>query len=383
MPTSHPGAVGGSPLYGLDPEHVAALAALALLAAVAWLTRRRASSSLPPMDTLLVGLLLGSAAIHIGLAVGHVSAQPGVRALFLVDALLLAVVARRVMDGQPAGKLGVIVLVGSVVAYWVSAVGGEAPDQLGVATKLGEILALAIVFRAPTARVRSALGSVAVVLLVVLTAASSWVGAFRASAAEPGAVAGHHVHSGSVAPPGTILPPVPARDATKDETTAAEGLLLATRAGIAKYADPSIAAADGYQVAGMHGIDFHANNPRYEQDDKVLDPARPETLVYAVAPDGRPVLMGALFVMKMGQPGPTVGGPLTVWHAHQHICFSLTPPTLTGVLSPLGTCPIGSITFPLTPEMIHIWTVQGAPQPFGDLDDTWKRAYLAANFPNR
>jgi hypothetical protein len=383
MPSSHPGAVGGSPLYGLDPEHVAALVALALLAAVAWLARRRGAWSLPPMDSLLVALLLGSAAIHIGLAVGHVSAQPGVRALFLVDALLLAVVARRVTDGQPAGRLGVFVLIGSVVAYWASAIGGEAPDQLGVATKIGEILALAIIFRAPTARVRSALGSVAVVLLVVLTAASSWVGAFRASAAEPGAVAGHHVHSGSVAPPGTILPPVPERDATKDEETAAEGLLLATRAGIAKYVDPAVAAADGYHVAGMHGIDFHANNPRYEQDDKILDPSKPETLVYAVAPDGRPVLMGALFVMKMGQPGPTVGGPLTVWHAHQHICFSLTPPTLTGVLSPLGTCPIGSITVPLTPEMIHIWTVIGAPQPFGDLDDAWKRAYLAANFPAR
>jgi hypothetical protein len=382
--SSHPGAVGGSPLYGLDPEHVAALAALAVLVGVAFLVRRRGAWSLAPLDTLLVALLLGSSAIHLGLAVGHVSAQPGVRALFLVDALLLAVVARRVMAGRPAGRLGVFVLAGSIVAYWISAVGGEAPDQLGVATKLGEILALAIVFRAPEAgRVRSALGSTAVVLLVVLTAASSWVGAFRASAAEPGAVAGHHVHSGSVAPPGTILPPVPARDATKEETTAAEGLLLATRAGIAKYADLEIAAADGYHVAGMHGIDFHANNPRYEQDDKILDPARPETLVYAIAPDGRPVLLGALFVMKMGQPGPTVGGPLTVWHAHQHICFSLTPPTLTGVLSPLGTCPVGSITFPLTPEMIHIWTVQGAPQPFGDLDDAWKRAYLAANFPKR
>jgi hypothetical protein len=26
--------------------------------------------------------------------------------------------------------------------------------------------------------------------------------------------------------------------------------------------------------------------------------------------------------------------------------------------------------------MIHIWIVPGAPEPFGDLDDEWKRAYL-------
>ena len=121
-------------------------------------------------------------------------------------------------------------------------------------------------------------------------------------------------------------------------------LLLATRAALARYADPAVAAADGYHVNGLAGIDFHAGNPSYEHDDLILDPARPETLVYAVAPDGRPVLMGAMFLMpKIGQPGPTVGGPLTVWHAHQNICFSLTPPGLSGILSPLGGCPIGSI----------------------------------------
>ena len=58
--------------------------------------------------------------------------------------------------------------------------------------------------------------------------------------------------------------------------------------------DPKVAAAAGYHVAGMSGIDFHANNPAYEGDGRVLDPARPETLVYAIAPDGRAVLFGAL-----------------------------------------------------------------------------------------
>src|SRR6185503_5362440 len=121
-------------------------------------------------------------------------------------------------------------------------------------TKLGEILALAIVFRAPSAgRVRSALGSTAVVLLVVLTAASSWVGAFRASAAEPGAVAGHHVHAGAVAPPGTIFPAVPARDATSAERAAAADIIQAARVALARYADPAVAAADGYHVNGLAG----------------------------------------------------------------------------------------------------------------------------------
>jgi hypothetical protein len=28
--------------------------------------------------------------------------------------------------------------------------------------------------------------------------------------------------------------------------------------------------------------------------------------------------------------------------------------------------------------MIHTWIVPGAPEPFGDLDEAWKRAYLEA-----
>ena len=385
-PLEHAHAVGGSPLYQVSAEHLAAVFAVGVLLGGAWLLRRSGARffvpSLAPADWLLAGLLAGSAAIHAGLAIGHDEGAAGIRALFLVDAVLLAAIARRVVTGARAGRLGVAALVGSMGAYWISSVGGEPPDQVGLATKLAEILALAIVVRPvsrPGLSVRGFAGSVAITLLVIGTAATSWVGAFRASAAEPGAVAGHHVHAGSVAPPGTILPVVQEREPTPAERAAAADLIQAARVALARYADPAVAAADGYRVNGLAGLDFHAGNPAHENDDRVLDPAHPETLVYAVAPDGRPVLMGAMFMMpKIGTPGPTIGGPLTVWHAHQHVCFSLTPPALAGLLSPLGMCPLGAIDVPLTAEMIHIWIVPGAPEPFGDLDDAWKRAYLQA-----
>jgi hypothetical protein len=334
------------------------------------------------VDQLLVLLLAASAAVHAGLAIGDTHGG-GTRLLFLADAALLAFVARRVARGSSAGRLGILVLLGSIGAYWASAWGGQPSDQLGSLTKLIEIAALAIVLGPASGErrrtLRSFAGSSAIVLLVVATAASSWVGAFRASAAEPGEVAGHHVHGGSVPPPGTLMPAVPQREATPGELAAAERLLLDTRVALVRYRDPAVAAADGYNIDGLSGMDFHANNPAYEKDGRVLDPARPETLVYAVAPDGRPVLMGALFLMPdFRQPGPMIGGPLTVWHAHEHICFSLTPPALAGILSPLGMCPLGSIDVPLTAQMIHIWIVPGAPQPFGDLDDEWKRGYLQA-----
>jgi hypothetical protein len=387
MGIEHGHASGGSPLYQVSPEHLAAVFAVGVLLAGAWLLLRRdgpnSVPSLAPVQWLLAAMLAASAAIHAGLAVGHDDHAAGIRALFLLDAALLGVVTRRVLLGVGAGRLGVVVLAGSIGAYWVSALGGEAPDQLGLATKLSEIVALAIVLRpAPDRRwsaLRSVTGSVAIVLLVIVTATSSWIGAFRASAAEPGAVAGHHVHAGGVAPPGTIHPVVPEREPTPAERAAATELVLAARYALARYSDPAVAAADGYRVNGLAGIDFHAANPAHEHDDRVLDPAHPETLVYAVAPDGAPVLMGAMFLMpNIGSPGPTIGGPLTVWHAHQHICFSLTPPGLAGLLSPLGMCPLGTIDIPITAEMIHIWIVPGAPEPFGDLDEAWKRAYLQA-----
>jgi hypothetical protein len=375
---------GGNPLYQVGAEHVAGLLALAALPIVWWLVKRRGVPALAPVEWLLVGLLGASAAIHAGLAIvndhGFVLAV-----LFAIDAFLLALVARRVMRRSPVGRFGVAVLVASIVAYWGSALSGEAPDQVGLATKLCEILALVIILRpAVTAAsrksiVRSTAKGLAVVVLVVGTAATSWIGAFRASAADPAALSGHQIHGGPVSPPGTVMPAVPARAATPAERAAADELIIAARKALAKYADINVAAADGYSVTGITGIDFHASNPVNDNDGRVLDVAHPEALVYGVAPDGRPVLIGAMFLMpKIGEPGPTIGGPLTVWHAHQHVCISLTPPSLAGLLSPLGTCPIGTIDLALTAEMIHIWIVPGAPEPFGDLDDAWKRAYLAS-----
>ena len=370
---------GGNPLYQIGAEHVAGLLALVAVPVAWWQIRRHGVPPLAPVDWLLVALLLGSAAVHAGLAL-VADHGPALSLLFALDAILLVVVARRVLRGSPPDRLAVAVLVGSIVAYWGSSLSGEAPDQVGLATKLCEILALVVVVRESTPR--RVIGSLArafvIVVLVIGTGATSWIGAFRASAAEPGAVAGHHIHGGTVAPPGMVMPAVPQREPTPNERAAADALVIEARATLAKYADPAVAAADGYRVAGMAGIDFHAGNPANENDGRVLDPAHPETLVYGVAPNGEPVLLGAMFLMpKIGEPGPTVGGPLTVWHAHEHICVALTPPGLAGLLSPLGGCPVGTIDLPLTAEMIHIWIVPGAPDPIGDLDDAWKRAYLA------
>ncbi|MBT8197729.1 MAG: hypothetical protein KJO84_04415, partial [Acidimicrobiia bacterium] len=211
--------------------------------------------------------------------------------------------------------------------------------------------------------------SSAVVALVVAVAFGSWIGAFSTGG-------GHHL--GDTPAPGVLLPAGDDRDPTPAEVRAAADLHAATAAAIARYADPAAAAADGYDVGTIRGRDHHATNAAYENDDFILDPTRPETLVYAEGRSG-PVLLGAMFSMpEIGHPGPAVGGPLTVWHAHDHVCFSLTPVAIAGLTSPFGQCPLGSITMPVTNEMIHVWVLPGVPEPFGDIEDEWLDDYLAS-----
>ncbi len=66
-----------------------------------------------------------------------------------------------------------------------------------------------------------------------------------------------------------------------------------------------------------------------------------------------------------------------MWHTRDNVDFALTPLALVGLVSPLGICPVGSFAVPITNEILHIWTVPGVPEPFGDLDDEWLDDHLA------
>ncbi len=380
----------GNPMYDIAPGHEAAILAVLLLPIVAWWIGIRATdgsrratilrdgyANLAPLDQLAVWAMAASAAIHLALAPGH--GGGGIPALFVLQAGLLGLVIWRAVSGRPWRRLGGAVLAGSVLAYAVVLFGGEAPDQVGLATKLIEVVGLAAIARAAARgrRFRSIGASLVVVGLLFGTSIAGWVSAF----AVAGGTATGHGHgqghdAGAVPPPGSTIPSGLADEATPEEVEAAAAVHAAVAETLARYADPRVAATDGYDTAGIHGTDFHASNPTYEEDGRILDPERPENLVYAATSRG-PLLLGAMFTVPVGTPGPMVGGPLTVWHAHEQVCVGLLPPGLTGVLSPLGGCPVGSLDFPMTNEMIHVWTVPGAPQQWGDLDEAWRAAYLS------
>jgi hypothetical protein len=371
-----PGSYVGSALYDIAPEHVPALAApvVVLLAALAvhrwyrllppfvWAARLRA---LPVERRITVWMLLSSACVHALIAPAH-GVSPWSLA-FAADAALLAWAAHALVVGRRrAGRLATVALLGSLLGLFVGIAARETPDQVAMACKVVEITGLLALGSPLTARRRRRLlttsGTLAATVVLV-------VGVWTAALAGTGS-GGHH--GGGAPAAGVALPAGHGHAATAAERAAADALYRRLRTAIAPYADPDVAVAAGYQARGIRGIGFHADNPGYLGDDRVLDPERPETLVYAARDDGTPVLLGAMFqVQGIRTPGPAVGGPLTVWHAHEQVCLALLPPSIAGLTSPLGTCPAGSVTVALTNEMIHVWTVPGAPARFGDLSDEW------------
>jgi hypothetical protein len=297
-------------------------------------------------------LLLVTASVHLGLVTEHWQIQDGLGAWFAVDAVLLAAAALSVHRG---GRWKV--LAGSLLVAYLVAVGPgrETVDSIGMSTKLIELVALGLLL-AP----RVALG---LVVCTLLTGAITW-----ASLVRDGMVA-QHTH---VAP--LSAPP------TYQQRLAAADLVDATRAGIAAYADVTVAQADGYHATTPLTVAaVHFANTAYEQDDDVLDPSRPEGLVYAGSADGL-VLVGALFTLpRLGMEGPTPGGTITHWHTHDNVCIALPVMALVGMATPLGACPPGSVNV-TTPGMMHIWTVD---QPGGPFADDLDPAVLARLAPAR
>ena len=192
---------------------------------------------------------------------------------------------------------------------------------------------------------------------------------------EAGSGHGHGHRFTARAQAGVIMRPVAGATTEAQERAAAE-LAEATTEGIAKYHDLRAAERNGYRAAQpLRGLAVHFENKAYQSDGRILDPRRPEQLVYAIE-NGRAALLGAVYQMqKAGAAGPAVGGPITRWHAH-NVCVTITPPGF-GVVSPFGTCPSLTLTV-TTPEMMHVWTLEQPAGPYADdVDPVWARRELA------
>jgi hypothetical protein len=159
---------------------------------------------------------------------------------------------------------------------------------------------------------------------------------------------------------------------TAAELEGATRLVTETRAAAARFADIEAARAEGYyQVAPPRNGLAHYLNAGYTRDGRILDPERPESLVYLRLTDGRWQLVGVLYRMPSpDQPGPRVGGPLTAWHAHDNLCTANG--RVVGTIVD-GRCTNG--TWSKTPEMLHVWLVDN---PDGVFSDDMEPAALSA-----
>jgi len=230
---------------------------------------------------------------------------------------------------------------------------GIALVAVGLAGALATLVLEARGVRPRSTPARLGIAGAAVVLALVAGTTGVWAAAAHvhgdavAAGAAVGSGAPEHTH-------GPNLPPVAA--ASDDERARAEALWKASVAGAERWRDPAAAAAAGFRFKDEAGrgrpVRFlHVPNPAWRADGRVLDPARPETLVYWNGPD-RLTLVGVMYTAARGTHGPTVGGPITRWHTHES-CRD--PATRAKLGRPVdGACPTGQV-HRRSGEMMHVW----------------------------
>jgi hypothetical protein len=140
---------------------------------------------------------------------------------------------------------------------------------------------------------------------------------------------------------------------THAQRRAARRLIDRTVHTLRGFRTPAVAEQRGYRRVDTH----HWIDPTALADGRVLDPRRPESLVFDVDPAlPEPLVVGAMYLAPPGRHGPQVGGPLTTWHFHvfaRAVCaeggaFPVGEP------DPSGACAVGSATT-RSAEMLHVW----------------------------
>jgi hypothetical protein len=164
---------------------------------------------------------------------------------------------------------------------------------------------------------------------------------------------------------------------TPEQQARAENLVAITVLRLPQWADTATAEAAGFRSIG-DGVTGHEHyvNWSYLNDDKILDPDYPESLVYAVdRAAGTKTLVSAMFMLPDEytlDTVPDIGGPLTQWHIHDNLCFAPDPADasklrVVGLTRADGTCTFGAKAENPNP-MIHIWITPHPCGPFAALE---------------
>jgi hypothetical protein len=159
---------------------------------------------------------------------------------------------------------------------------------------------------------------------------------------------------------------------TPEQQAAAENLIAISLWRLPQWSDPKVAEAAGFHSIGDGFTGYeHLIQWDWINDNYVLDPDHPESLVYRVDANGTRTLEAAMYMLPQGETLETVpelGGKLTQWHIHDNLCF--TPgeaPKVRGVTGAGQGCPAGLTKLDPVP-MIHVWIVPHRCGPFAALE---------------
>jgi hypothetical protein len=153
-----------------------------------------------------------------------------------------------------------------------------------------------------------------------------------------------------------------------EQEARAVALVEATLRELPKYADPAAAIADGYASIGDASTGSeHFIKGSLINDDVLLDPTQPESLVYTVE-NGTRTLAGAMFIASArpaDDPSLTGwAGPLMTWHKHDNLCWAIGADgkaKVVGIIDAAGHCANGVRAGGENP-MVHVWIT---PHPCG------------------
>ena len=185
---------------------------------------------------------------------------------------------------------------------------------------------------------------------------------------------GGEVHQAAVVPPKPYHPDLPidlggVEGVTPQQQAKAENLVAMTVERLPQWADPAYAESKGFRSIG-DGFTGHEHymNSEFMLDDEILNPDKPESLVYDTSVTPKK-LVSAMYMLRPGQTldeVPELGGKLTQWHVHDDLCFTPTG-RVAGTRQAGGPCPDGLVPAGETP-MIHVWITPHRCGPFAALE---------------
>jgi hypothetical protein len=350
---------------GIAKDHlIGAAALLALPIVIHWLRTLPTWAAADDRRRLVAVLLAATGLIHLGLVPGHLAAAPWTAVLFALNGALFGALSLASLSWRWWRPAAASLLAVTILAYGVFVASGrESVDDLGAVTKLIELFALGLVVlprrqRHGAVRWTAATGSF--LALTVLASFLAWGGIIRD-------------HGGALLQPPSNVP-------TAADRAAAAQFAATTWNDIGRYQDVNLALSAGYRPSTSEATQVHYENKAYEAGSRrpVMDPTRPQGLVYARTPNG-PVLLGAMFVLAdQNQRGNDFNGVITEWHIHPNVCVSPVSMTLSGILTPYGNCPPLSFAIISTP-MLHVWRPDMPNGAYGELDDRWVRRIIKEN----